>query len=61
MTRFNSPNFGIDDIQSIKRNLYIDCLSTPGNVNKIAVRGAAMTPTPKPRKAKCYNLSLIHI
>ncbi|CAN0505479.1 unnamed protein product, partial [Laminaria digitata] len=55
MTSFHSPNFGIDDIQSTMRNLYIDGLSRPGNINKIAGRGAAMATTRKPRKVRCYN------
>ncbi|CAM9889260.1 unnamed protein product, partial [Laminaria digitata] len=55
MKSFDSPNFGIDDIQSMMRNLYIDRLSRPGNINKIAGRGAAMATTRKPRKVRCYN------
>ena len=54
MPNFHSPNFGIDDIQSM-RNLNIDQLWRPGNVNKIAGRGAAMATTRKPRKVRCYN------
>ncbi|CAM9090813.1 unnamed protein product [Laminaria digitata] len=53
MTSFHSPNFGIDDIQSMMRSLYIDRLSRPGNINKIAGRGAAMATTRKPRKVRC--------
>ena len=55
MTSFHSPNFGIDDFQSMMRNLYIGRLSRPGNVNKIAGRGALMVTTRKPRKVRCYN------
>ncbi|CAN0393143.1 unnamed protein product, partial [Laminaria digitata] len=55
MTSFHSPNFRIDDIQSMMRNLYIDRLSRPGNINKIAGRGAAMATTRRPRKVRCYN------
>ena len=52
---FHSPNFGISDIQSIMKNLYIDRLSRPGNVNKMAGKGIAMATTRKPRKVGCYN------
>ena len=45
MTSLHIPNFGIDDIQSMMRNLYIDRLSRPGNVYKVASRGAAMATT----------------
>ena len=45
MTSFHSPNFGINAIQSMMRNLYIDRLSRPGHVNKLAGRGSAMTTT----------------
>ena len=55
MTSFHSPNFGITDIQSMMRNLNIDRLSKPGNVNKIAGKGVAMATTEKPRKVRCYN------
>ena len=55
MTSFHSPNFGIDDFQSMMRNLYIGRLSRPGNVNKIAGRGAAMATTRRPRKVQSYN------
>ena len=55
MTSFHSPNFGIDVIKSMMRNLYIDRLSRPGHVNKLAGRGAAMTTIKGPRKARCYN------
>ena len=37
------------------RNLYIDRLSRPGDVNKIAGREAAMATTRIPRKMRCYN------
>ena len=37
------------------RNLYIDRLSRPGHVNKLAGRGAAMTTTKGSRKVQCYN------
>ena len=50
MTSFHSPKFGINDIQSMMRNLYIDRLSRPGHVNKLAGRGAAMTTTKGSRK-----------
>ena len=55
MTSFHSPNFGINEIQSMKRNLYIDRLSRPGHVNKLAGRGAAMATTKGSRKVRCYN------
>ena len=55
MTRFHSPNFGINEIQSMMRNLYIDRLSRPGHVNKLAGREAAMTTTKGSRKVRCYN------
>ena len=35
MTSFHGPNFGIDEIQSMMRHLYIDRLSRPGHVNKL--------------------------
>ena len=54
-TRFHSPNFGIDDIQSMTRNSHIDRLSRTDNANKIADRGAAMPSTRKPRKVTCYK------
>ena len=34
-TTFHSPNFGIDEIQAMMRNLYIDRFSRPGYVNKL--------------------------
>ena len=46
-TSVHSPNFSIDDIPSMMRNLYIDRLSRPGNVNKIAGRGVAVTNHPE--------------
>ena len=55
MTSFHSPNFGINEIQSMMRNLYIDRLSRPGHVNKLAGRGTAMTTTKGSRKVRCYN------
>ena len=55
MMSFHSPNFGIGDIQSMMRNLYIDRLSRPGNVNKITGRVAELATTRKPRKVKCCN------
>ena len=55
MTSVHSPKFGIDDIQSMMRNLYIDRLSISGNTNKITGRGTAMVTTRKPRKVRCYN------
>ena len=55
MASFHSPNFGIDDIQSMMINLYTDRLSKPGNTNKTVIRGAAMATTRKPRKVRCYN------
>ena len=55
MTSFHSQNFGIDDIQSMMRNHYIDRLSRPGNTNKIVRRGAEMATTRKPRKVRFYN------
>ena len=55
MTSFHSPNFGINEIQSMMTNLYIYRLSTPGHVNKLAGRGAAMTTTKRSRKVRCYN------
>ena len=55
MTSFHSPNFGINEIQSTMKNLYIDRLSRPGHENKLAGRGAAMTTTKGSRKARCYN------
>ena len=54
MTSFHSPNFGVDEIQPMMRNLYMDRLSIPGHVNKLAGRGAAMTTTKEPRKVRCY-------
>ena len=50
MTSFHSPNFGINEIQSMTRNLYIGRLSRPEHVNKLAGRGAAMTTTKGSRK-----------
>ena len=44
MASFRRRNFGIN-IQSMMKNLYIDRLSRPGNVNKVASRGAAMATT----------------
>ena len=38
MTSFHSPTFGINEIQSMTRNLYIDRLSRPGHINKLAGR-----------------------
>ena len=55
MTSFHSPIFGINEIQSMMRNLYIDRLSRPGYVIKLAGRGAAMTTTKNSRKVRCYN------
>ena len=55
MTSFHGPNFGVDKIQSMTRNLYIDRLSRPGHANKQAGRGAAMTTTQGPRKVRRYN------
>ena len=55
MTRFHSLNFGIEGILSMMRNLYIDRLLRPGNVSKIAGRGAAISTTRKPRKMRCYT------
>lgn len=55
MTSRRSPNFGIDEIQTIMRTLYIDRLARPGNVNKMAGRGAAKTTTRGTRKVRCYN------
>ena len=55
MTSFHSPNFGINDIQLMMINLYIDRLSRPSDVNKIAGKGVAMATTRKPRKVRCYN------
>ena len=59
MTSFHSPNFGIDEIQSMMRNLYIDRLLRPGYVNKLAGKGAATTTTKGPRKVRCYNCKKI--
>ena len=53
MTSFCSPHFVIEEIQSMMRNLYIDRLSRPGHVNKLA--GTAMTTTRGPRKVRCYK------
>ena len=50
MTSFHSPNFGINEITSMMRNLHIDRLSRLGHVNKLAGRGAAMTTTKGSRK-----------
>ena len=55
MTSFHIPNFGINEIQLMMRNLYIDRLSRPGHVNKRAGRGAAMTTIEGSRKVRCYN------
>ena len=55
MTNVHSPNFIINDIQSMIRNLYIDRLSRPGHVNKLAGIQAAMTTTKGSRKVRCYN------
>ena len=55
MTRFHSLNFGIEGILSMMRNLYIDRLLRPGNVSKIAGRGAAISTTRKPRNMRCYT------
>ena len=55
MTSFYSPNFGVNEIQSIMRNLYIDRLSRPGHVNKLTGRGAAMATTRKSRKVRLYS------
>ena len=55
ITSFHSPKFDINKIQSMTRNLYIDRLSRPGHVNKLAGRGAAMTTTKGSRKARRYN------
>ena len=42
---FHGLNFGIDEIQTIMRNLYIDRLSRQELVNNLAGGGAAMTIT----------------
>ena len=55
MTSFHSPDVGIDEIQSVMRNLYIDRLSRPGHVNELAGIIAIMTTTKGPRKERCYN------
>ena len=55
MTIFHSPNFGINEIQLMMRNSYIDRLSRPGHVNKLAGKGAAMTTTEGSRKVRCNN------
>ena len=55
MTSFHTPNFGINEIQSMMRNLHIDRLSRPGHVNKLAGSRAAMTTTKGSRKGRCYN------
>ena len=53
MTSFHSPNFGNNEIQSMTRNLYIDRLSRPGHVHKLAGRGAAMITTKGSREVRC--------
>ena len=55
MTSFHSPCFGINEIQSMMRNLCIGRLSRPGHVNKLADRAAAMATTKRSRKFRCYN------
>ena len=45
IARFHSPNFGINEIQSMMRNLYIDRLSRPGHEDKLASNRAAITTT----------------
>ena len=55
MTSFHSQNFGIHEIQSMMRNLYIDRLSRPGHLNKLAGRGVTMRTTKGSRKVRCYN------
>ena len=50
MTSFHSPNFAINEIQSMMKHLYIDRLSKPGYVNQLASRGAAITTTEESRK-----------
>ena len=59
MTSFHSPNFGINEIQSIMRNLYIDRLSRPGHVNKLAGRGAAMTTAKRFKEGTMLQLPRI--
>lgn len=41
VTSFHSPNFDIDDIQSMMRNLYIDRLSRSGHVHEQYTEKAA--------------------
>ena len=55
MTSFHSPNFGIDEIQSMVRKVYVDRLSRQGNINNKAGGGAAMKTTRGARKVRCYN------
>lgn len=55
MTSFHTPNFSINDTQSIMTNFYIDRLSSPANVNKITGKGIAMATTRKPIKVRRYN------
>ena len=59
MTSFHSPNFGVNEVQSMMRSLYIDRLRRPGHVNKLAGRGAAMTTTKGSRKLRCYNCQTV--
>ena len=55
MTSFHSPNFGINETQSMMTNVYIDRFSRPGHVNELAGRGMAMKTTKGSRKVQCYN------